>query len=128
MARSVIVIDEVRDILRVCGEKTETNLGHLTQFGYAAGIHVIVSTQVPSFFRIGGHFRSRIAFRLPDAKESKAALNQAGAENLGRYGDMLYLPADSMEPEKVRCCFVSAEEIACAVRQARDAAGGTELV
>ena len=124
MARIVIVIDEVWDILRVYGNDAEADLGRLTQFGHAAGIYAVVSTQVPSFLRITSHVRSRIAFRLPNAIESRAALGLEGAENLDRFGEMLYLPVSSIEPEKVRCCYADSEEIVRAAERAKDAAGG----
>ncbi len=111
MARIVIVIDEVWDILKENREKTEPTLGLLAQYGQAAGVYLVVSTQVPSFFGIRDLFRSRIAFRLPNAEQSRAALNMTGAEEIDGYGDMLYLPCGSVRPDRIRCGYADRKEI-----------------
>ena len=125
MARLVIIIDELADLMMVCKKDVEEYICRLTQLARAAGIHLIVATQRPSVDVITGLIKanipSRIAFKTASSVDSRTILDRIGAEQLLGWGDMLYSPTGSFAPTRVQGCFLSDEEvnrIAAHVRQA----------
>ena len=128
MARIVIIIDELADLMMVCKKDVEEYICRLTQLARAAGIHLIVATQRPSVDVITGLIKanipSRIAFKTASSVDSRTILDRNGSEQLLGWGDMLYLPTGSFAPTRVQGCFLSDEEvnrIAAHVREANPA-------
>ncbi len=113
----VIVIDELADLLMGSSDrkKIENTLCRLAQKGRAAGIHLVVATQHPSFNIIGGvikaNFPAKIAFKTSRATDSRVIIDASGAERLLGKGDMLYVPPNSSAPIRLHGGFVTNEEI-----------------
>ena len=125
MARIVIIIDELADLMMVCKKDVEEYICRLTQLARAAGIHLIVATQRPSVDVITGLIKanipSRIAFKTASYVDSRTILDRNGSEQLLGWGDMLYLPTGSFAPTRVQGCFLSDEEVNRIVKHVKDA-------
>ena len=125
MARIVIIIDELADLMMVCKKDVEEYICRLTQLARAAGIHLIVATQRPSVDVITGLIKanipSRIAFKTAQSVDSRTIVDRNGSEQLLGWGDMLYLPTGAFAPTRVQGCFLSDEEVNRIVKHVRDA-------
>ena len=125
MARIVIIIDELADLMMVCKKDVEEYICRLTQLARAAGIHLIVATQRPSVDVITGLIKanipSRIAFKTAQSVDSRTILDRNGAEQLLGWGDMLYAPTGSFSPTRVQGCFLSDEEVNRIAKHVKDA-------
>ena len=115
MARLVIIIDELADLMMVCKRDVEERICRLAQLARAAGIHLIVATQRPSVDVITGLIKanipSRIAFKVTSYVDSRTILDGNGAEQLLGWGDMLYKPMGSFTPTRIQGCFLSDDEV-----------------
>ena len=125
MARIVIIIDELADLMMVCKKDVEEYICRLTQLARAAGIHLIVATQRPSVDVITGLIKanipSRIAFKTASYVDSRTILDRNGSEQLLGWGDMLYLPTGSFAPTRVQGCYLSDDEVNRIVKHVKDA-------
>ena len=125
MARIVIIIDELADLMMVCKKDVEEYICRLTQLARAAGIHLIVATQRPSVDVITGLIKanipSRIAFKTASSVDSRTILDRNGAEQLLGWGDMLYAPTGSFAPTRVQGCFLSDDEVNRIAKHVKDA-------
>ena len=130
MARIVIIIDELADLMMVCKKDVEEYICRLTQLARAAGIHLIVATQRPSVDGpsvdvitglIKANIPSRIAFKTAQSVDSRTIVDRNGSEQLLGWGDMLYLPTGAFAPTRVQGCFLSDEEVNRIVKHVRDA-------
>lgn len=97
---TVVVIDELCDIMEMRGEKRGERPGQeaiskLAQKARASGIHLLCATQRPSVNVVSGsikaNFPARLSFKLPSEADSRTVLNNSGAEHLLSKGDMFYL-------------------------------------
>ncbi|MGI6680947.1 MAG: DNA translocase FtsK 4TM domain-containing protein [Bdellovibrionota bacterium] len=95
LAKIVIVVDELADLMFSVGKEIEDSITRLAQKARAAGIHLILATQRPSVDVITGlikaNFPARISFRVSSIFDSKTILDTIGAEKLLGKGDMLYM-------------------------------------
>jgi S-DNA-T family DNA segregation ATPase FtsK/SpoIIIE len=66
---------------------------------------------------------SRIAFAVSSQTDSRVILDQAGAESLLGQGDMLFKPLGTSRLQRLQGAYVSEEEIALLVEQARTQRG-----
>lgn len=127
MARLVIIISELSDLMIMKPNDTECLIARLTQMSRSAGIHCIVSTQRASGKVLTGLIKAnipaRIAFQVAAWRDSKVILGVAGAEKLKGKGDMLYLAKDAATPFSAQGAIVSDEDllsrVAAAVKQGR---------
>lgn len=110
----VVVIDDYRDLVLTAGQSAELPIVRLAQLSRAVGIHLILSTQWPSFNIITGvikaNFPARIAFRVHTKKESNIILDYSGAELLSGDGDML-LSTGGADLIRLQGAFIGSLEV-----------------
>jgi DNA segregation ATPase FtsK/SpoIIIE, S-DNA-T family len=119
----VVIADEYSDMMMVVGKKVEELIARIAQKARAAGIHLILATQRPSVDVVTGLIKAniptRIAFQVSSKIDSRTILDQAGAEQLLGFGDMLYLPPGSGVPVRIHGAFVVDEEVHRVVKDLR---------
>ena len=115
MPQIVIFIDELADLMTVAPAEVEDSIQRIAQMGRAAGMHLVIATQRPSVDVITGVIKanipSRIALTVKSQIDSRTMIDQAGAEKLMGYGDMLYYPVGVPKPIRVQGAFIADEEI-----------------
>ena len=111
----VVVIDELADLMMTEKKAVETQIARLAQKARAAGIHMIIATQRPSVDVITGLIKAnvptRMAFTVQSRIDSRTILDQMGAEDLLKYGDLLFLQPGNAEPVRLQGAFVSDDEV-----------------
>ncbi len=111
----VIIIDELADLMMVASKEVEESITRLAQMARAAGIHLILATQLPSVDVITGlikaNFPARISFRVSSRIDSRTILDASGAEHLLGNGDMLFLRPGGSIFTRLHGAFISDEEI-----------------
>jgi DNA segregation ATPase FtsK/SpoIIIE, S-DNA-T family len=112
---TVLIIDELADLMMTHGHEVETHLARLAQLSRAAGIHTILATQRPSVNVITGvikaNFPTRIAFRVSSQIDSRTILDSKGAESLLGRGDMLFNPPGASRLMRIQGPMVEDAEI-----------------
>lgn len=115
MAKIVILVDELADLMMVAPNQVEDAICRLAQMARAAGIHLIVATQRPSVDVITGLIKanipSRIAFAVSSQIDSRTILDMAGAEKLLGKGDMLFYPLGANKPVRIQGAFLADQEV-----------------
>lgn len=115
MAKIVIIIDELADLMMVASNEVEDYIARLAQMARAAGMHLILATQRPSVDVITGVIKanipSRISFAVTSQVDSRTILDSSGAEKLLGKGDMLFYPSSYPKPKRIQGCFVSQKEV-----------------
>jgi S-DNA-T family DNA segregation ATPase FtsK/SpoIIIE len=111
----VIFIDELADMMMAAPREVEDSICRIAQMGRAAGVHLVVATQRPSVDVITGlikaNFPSRIALTVSSATDSRTILNQAGAERLSGYGDMLFQSPQTPKPVRIQGTLITDPEV-----------------
>ncbi|MGE5663041.1 MAG: DNA translocase FtsK [Deltaproteobacteria bacterium] len=113
----VIIIDELADLMMTSASRREVedSITQLTQMARAAGIHLVFATQRPSVDVLTGvikaNFPSRVSFKVASQFDSRTIIDQAGAETLLGFGDMLFLQPGVGGIVRVHGPFVGEGEI-----------------
>ncbi len=115
LARVVIVVDELADLMMSVGRDIEEYITRLAQKARAAGIHMILATQRPSVDVITGlikaNFPARISFQVTSRVDSRTILDSIGSERLLGDGDMLFLPPGTARIARIHGAYVSDQEV-----------------
>lgn len=115
LARIVIVVDELADLMETCKKDLDARIRALAAKARAAGIHLVLATQRPSVDVITGTIKanlpSRIALKVMNFTDSQTILSEAGAEKLLGNGDMLYKNSAMPECERYQGAWISDAEI-----------------
>jgi S-DNA-T family DNA segregation ATPase FtsK/SpoIIIE len=115
MPKIVIIIDEIADLMIANKSKTETLIGLLAQKSRAAGIHMIIGTQRPSYSILSkfimSNIPSRACFKTASYIDSKVVLDTKGAEKLLPRGDMLFFSASVCRLTRIQCAFANDNDI-----------------
>lgn len=112
----VCIIDELAELMMSGDKKSiEGYICRIAQLARAVGMHLIVATQRPSVDVITGLIKAnipaRISFRVASGIDSRTILDMIGAEDLLGKGDMLYIPGNVSEPQRVQCTFIPTPEV-----------------
>lgn len=111
----LFVIDELAELMRIASGDVEEYISRLAALARAAGIHLIIATQIPSPCVITGAIKanigSRIAFAVTSGFDSRTILDHSGAEKLIGRGDMLYAPMTSPRPVRCQGIFITDSEV-----------------
>ncbi|HLO14370.1 MAG TPA: DNA translocase FtsK [Anaerolineales bacterium] len=111
----VVVINEFANLMRTAPNEIEQIITRLAKIARNTGIHLILVTQwtsgdvLPGLIKI--NFPARIVFALTSETESRAILDQVGAELLLGRGDMLFQAPDALAPVRLQGTFISNHEI-----------------
>ena len=115
LARIVVMIDELADLMMSAPDQTEHSLVRLAQMARAVGIHLVVATQRPSTDVVTGlikaNFPARISFAVTSSVDSRVILDTVGAESLLGRGDMLFTPPEASSPIRSQGAMVTDQEI-----------------
>ena len=109
----VVIIDEIADLKMIAGEDIEMPLVKLAQLGRPVGIHLIITTQRPTYDIITGtikaNFPTSISFKVASNSDSEVLIHTPDAAKLMGKGDMIFSHFSVLT--RVQCAFVTEEEI-----------------
>lgn len=115
MPNIVLIIDEFSDFMSEYGKEIELSVKRLCQKSRACGIYLIICTQRPSVNVITGDIKgvipSRVGLLVPSYVDSKTILDEAGAESLLGYGDMLCRLPRHNSLVRLQGSYVSSAEV-----------------
>jgi S-DNA-T family DNA segregation ATPase FtsK/SpoIIIE len=115
MPYTVVIIDELADLMMTSKGDAEGALARIAQLSRAVGIHTIVATQRPSVNVITGiikaNYPTRIAFQVSSNVDSRTILDCKGAESLLGRGDFLFNPPGIARLIRIQSPMVEDAEI-----------------
>jgi DNA segregation ATPase FtsK/SpoIIIE-like protein len=113
-----IIIDELADLLDVCGKPALQALKRILQLGRAAHIHIIAATQhvsrktLPTELQI--NFPAIVALPQRSKIESRQMIAEPGAELL-TVGNCLYITPQNHDPRRAAIPYIPDSELSAAV-------------
>lgn len=120
----VVVIDELSEVLRLCGEKSRNAILRLTQKARAAGIYVLASNGSATLASLDrtllNNFHARIAFKVFKQTDSQIALNGSGAQDLLGKGDFLCVIPGNVYAKRIQSPYASLEVVKNVVEYAKE--------
>jgi S-DNA-T family DNA segregation ATPase FtsK/SpoIIIE len=120
MPFTVIIIDELADLMVTSSRAVEESITRLSQKARAVGVHLICATQRPSVDVVTGiikaNFPCRLSYKVRSKFDSRTILDSIGAEHLLGRGDMLFLPPGTSNLLRLHGPMVTEKEIATVVR------------
>lgn len=116
----VVIVDDFGHLMLNAPDMLEGTIARITRMGGAAGIHMVVATQIPSAEvlteSIKENIPTRIAFQVDSKSDSRVILDENGAERLLGQRDMLYLPRRKAKIIRARGALITDMEISEIVR------------
>lgn len=116
----VVVVDNFAELALIAGEQASEIIISLAQKAHVAGIHLILSTSLPSVAAMSNAIKvnipARISLTVRSKGDSITILDQGGAELLLGAGDMFHMDLSSTELQRVHGAFVSEHDIHAVVR------------
>ncbi|EKN4700436.1 DNA translocase FtsK [Yersinia ruckeri] len=116
----VAIVDNFTELTMEMGEQVKDVIVRLTQKAHDAGIHLIMTTSLPSVSVMDSSIKvnipSRIALTVRSKGDSNAIIDRGEAELLLGAGDMLYTTPSSNELIRAHGAFVSEQDIHAVVR------------
>lgn len=114
--RTVVVIDELADLMLTNRKSVEKSIVRIAQLGRAAGIHLLLATQRPTVNVVTGLIKAnvpcRIALKVATAKDSEVILDHRGAEKLLGAGDALVKFPTDITTHRFQAPYISSEDVA----------------
>lgn len=116
VARIVVFIDELADLIMAGDDSLATHLTRLAQRGREAGIHLVAATQHPSAALLGSLMRAnfplRLIGRVTSAQDARVASGRAGtdAHLLHGKGDFLAVTTGD-HPIRFQVAMIQADHI-----------------
>ena len=114
LPKIIICINKFEDLMLVYPEYAEGQVMRIAQKARAAGIHLILCTENPTYKVLSGAVKAniptRIAARVVSSVDSRIILDATGAEKLLGFGDILYAPVSTIQPIRTQLAFVSESE------------------
>lgn len=127
LAPMVVVIDEFADLTDQFDKKRDkeaffTPVRQIAQIGRKRGIHLVLCTQRPAADLVPSNIKAqlngRLALRVNDANSSRMILEEMGAQQLQKHGDMIY--KNGAEIERAQGYFISIEELAVIIKTVKN--------
>ena len=115
LPRTVIVIDELADLMLTSKKAVEDSIIRIAQLGRAAGIHLIVATQKPVVSvitgLIQGNIPAKLALQTASTSDSVRILGHKGAEQLLGRGDAWLKLPDRVQEIRLQCAYTSDNDV-----------------
>jgi DNA segregation ATPase FtsK/SpoIIIE-like protein len=114
----VVVVDEFADLTDQLSSKKDKEdfykpIRQIAQIGRKRGIHLVLCTQRPSAnllpTDIKAQLGGRIALRVNEATSSRMILDESGAQDLQKHGDMIY--KNGSEVERAQGYLLTSQEV-----------------
>ena len=109
----LVIIDEIANLMLNFGKEVEPLIARLTALARAAGIHLVIATQIADHKVLSATLRCnlpvRIAFETRNESESKLIIDAPDADILCAPGDMLVRQKDGTLT-RAQCAYLSGEE------------------
>ena len=115
LPRILIIVDEFTDLMMESPKETNEVVDRIARLGRAAGVHLILATQLPVSKivtpQIKANIPCRASFTVVDGRESKIILDKTGAERLLGNGDMIFSQSDGEGAVHAQAAYVSETEL-----------------
>jgi len=115
LPRILIIVDEFTDLMLESPKETNEVIDRIARLGRAAGVHLILATQLPVAKivtpQIKANIPCRASFTVVDGRESRIILDKTGAERLLGNGDMIYSQSDHEGSVHAQAAYVSDTEL-----------------